>query len=82
MFQGKSKALRALTSPRDDLPDTTDPDLSGPIKQCPYLLLKVDICSLSFLSFGASYNKRIGNIGKMGNFVKRKNGRAKFFFEE
>ena len=80
MFQGKSKALRALTSPRDDLPDTTDPDLSGPIEQCLYLLLKVDNCSLSFLSFGASYNKGFGNIDKMGNYVKRKNGRAKKFF--
>ena len=77
MFQGKSKALRVLTPPRDDLPDTTSPSLSGPIEQRPYLLLKADICSLSFLSFGVSYNKGIGNIDKMGNCVKKKSGGTK-----
>jgi hypothetical protein len=33
-------------------------------------------------SFGASYNKGVGNIDKMGNYVKEKNGRASIFFPE
>jgi hypothetical protein len=33
-------------------------------------------------SFGASYNKGVGNIDKMGNYIKEKNDKATFFFPE
>lgn len=39
--------------------------------------LKSERLFVVVLSFGASYNKGLDNIGKMGNYVKKKNGRTK-----
>jgi len=71
----KLKALCVLTSPRDDLHDTNVPDRKGILiwtQTSPLSTLKRAYLFIAFLKCFASYNKGFGNIGNMGNFVKKK----------
>jgi hypothetical protein len=75
IFQGKNRALRVLTSLRDDLHDTTNPDRKGLLvwtQTVPLSTLKRPYLFVAFLLPFASYNKEVGNIDKMGNYVKKK----------
>jgi hypothetical protein len=74
-LQGKNTALRALTSLRDDLLDTTIQDRKESFirkQTMPLSTLKRQHLFIAVLSLNTSYNKGFGNIGKMGKCVKRK----------
>ena len=47
----------------------------------PLSTLKAEHLFVVVSSSGASYNKGVDNIDKMGNCVKEKNGRATIFFQ-